>query len=247
MSWRISFGLTLFLIAVGWANADSKTDYPVLLKVISARTDSQATTPSAGANDAPPACDGVNFSAYCHQSKTAVVRNTLLVQDGSGKSFTIACIVDSRWSNCISLPIGETFGAQREKHGFTVWYQNSKGKEVKQSYALVTDAEKSASSANSQPVSPPANPPSSGSAPSATTVSDFHRDTIKCTFSSTPPGAEITIDGRYAGNTPSSVGVSIGTHVVVLSLPGFTNWKRELAVTYGSDLNVNATLQKTPN
>jgi PEGA domain len=244
MNWRMTMFVGLLLIGTVWANADSKSDYPVLLKIMSAKTESLPT--SSGSNDVPTACDGVNFSAYCHETRTAVVRNTMLVKDSSGKSFTISCTVDSRWSNCISLPVGETFGAEKEKHGFTVWYQNSKGKEVKQSYALVTEADKSASPSKAQPSSPTESPASNAAPATATPVSDVRRDTIKCTFTSTPAGAEITIDGRYAGNTPSSVGVAVGTHVVVLSIPGFVNWKRELAVTYGSDLNVSATLQKTP-
>jgi len=32
---------------------------------------------------------------------------------------------------------------------------------------------------------------------------------------------------RYVGNTPTEIGLSPGTHVVVLSMPGFADWKRE--------------------
>lgn len=241
MSRRTNILVPALLILASWAHSESKSDYPVLLKVVSAKTESLPT--SAGSNDVPTACDGVNFSGYCHQSKTAIVRNTLLVQDSSGKSFTIACTVDSRWSNCISLPVGETFGAQKQKHGFTIWYQSAKGKEVKQSYTFVAAAEKPAGSG--KPNSPAANSGTS-LASSSVATSDTRRDTIKCTFTSTPSGAEITLDGRYAGNTPSSVGVTMGSHVVVISMPGYVNWKRELAITYGSDLNVTATLQKAP-
>ncbi len=67
---------------------------------------------------------------------------------------------------------------------------------------------------------------------------------IRCSFMSTPAGAEITLDGKYVGNTPSEIGVSAGTHVVVLSMPGFAEWKRDLAVAADSVVNVEATLQK---
>jgi|HubBroStandDraft_5_1064220.scaffolds.fasta_scaffold02088_3 hypothetical protein len=69
---------------------------------------------------------------------------------------------------------------------------------------------------------------------------------IRCSFMSTPAGAEITLDGKYVGNTPSEIGVSAGTHVVVLSMPGFADWKRDLAVAADSVVNVEATLQKAP-
>jgi PEGA domain len=68
---------------------------------------------------------------------------------------------------------------------------------------------------------------------------------VRCSFTSTPAGAEITVDGLYVGNTPSAVGLITGTHVIVLSMPGFAEWKRELWVAPDSVLNVTANLQKT--
>ena len=68
---------------------------------------------------------------------------------------------------------------------------------------------------------------------------------MRCNFSSTPPSAEITLDGKYVGNTPSEISVSTGTHVVVFSMPGFGEWKRDLTVVAGSVVNVTANLQKT--
>ncbi len=67
---------------------------------------------------------------------------------------------------------------------------------------------------------------------------------VRCNFNSTPAGAEITVDWRYMGNTPSEIGLSPGTHVVVISMPGFAEWKRELAVAADSVVNVTASLQK---
>jgi hypothetical protein len=67
---------------------------------------------------------------------------------------------------------------------------------------------------------------------------------VKCAFTSTPPGAEISVDWRYVGNTPSEIGLSAGTHIVVISMPGFAEWKRELTVGSDSQLSVAATLEK---
>jgi len=83
-----------------------------------------------------------------------------------------------------------------------------------------------------------------GQAPAAAAATTRPRETVKCSFSSTPSGAEVTLDGRYVGSTPSVLGVTTGTHVVVISMAGFAQWKRDLAVTAGSDLTVNAVLQK---
>jgi hypothetical protein len=67
---------------------------------------------------------------------------------------------------------------------------------------------------------------------------------VKCNFTSTPAGAEITLDGKYVGSTPSEIELVTGTHAVVFSMPGFPQWKRELTVLPGSELTVNAILQK---
>lgn len=69
--------------------------------------------------------------------------------------------------------------------------------------------------------------------------------TVKCSFTSTPAGAEVTVDGRYVGSTPSVLGLTTGPHVVTISMAGFASWKRNLTVEPGSELTVNAVLQKT--
>ena len=72
------------------------------------------------------------------------------------------------------------------------------------------------------------------------------KEKVRCKFNSTPPGADITIDSwKYVGSTPSEISLSTGTHVVVISMPGFAEWKRELTVEPDSVVNVTAVLQKT--
>jgi len=211
--------------------------------------------------DTPPRdCDQVNYSGYCHESKVAPVRNTMRVQSGSGKPFDITCVWDSRLSRCVALPIGQSFDARKDKHGITVFYENDKGGASKQLYTVVEAAAAatpptSADAGQKSAVQNSANQNSSsqnsavqatsGTIPAPTNVA-ASRQTIKCSFSSTPPGAEITLDGRFVGSTPSTLGVGLGTHVVVLFMPGFAQWKRELTVSDDSELTVNATLQKTP-
>jgi hypothetical protein len=52
--------------------------------------------------------------------------------------------------------------------------------------------------------------------------------TIKLT--STPPNAEVTLDGRLAGSTPSSLRVSSGDHVLVVRMAGFQAWQKKIHV-----------------
>jgi hypothetical protein len=67
---------------------------------------------------------------------------------------------------------------------------------------------------------------------------------VKCNFTSTPSGAEITLDGKYVGNTPSIISLGPGAHTISFSLPGFVPWTRNLTMSPGSELTVSATLQK---
>jgi PEGA domain len=52
-------------------------------------------------------------------------------------------------------------------------------------------------------------------------------------ISSTPPGADIELDGSFVGNTPSSVGMSPGDHVVKLTKSGYGKWERKLKTSTG--------------
>lgn len=65
-------------------------------------------------------------------------------------------------------------------------------------------------------------------------------------IASTPPGADIEIDGAFVGNTPSTVTVAPGTHQVVVKKKGFTDWNRSLNVT-GGTVSINASLEPASN
>jgi hypothetical protein len=239
----------LLLLAM-FANATSR-DNAIRIKVL----DSETRSVSLGGNDVPKNCDQVNFDAYCNNSRVAILTNTLLVQEGNDPPFHIACTIDSRYSRCTPLPKGESFDGIRQKHGITVYYQDEHGKARKQLYTLVDSAGKpgpppTAAAVATQPVPPAArarqSSPVPAPAPASPTgsVQATSMETVKCDFSSTPSGAEITLDGKYAGNTPSEIALPSGTHVVTFSIAGFIQWKRELTVLSGSELTISAILQK---
>lgn len=52
-------------------------------------------------------------------------------------------------------------------------------------------------------------------------------------ISSTPSGADIELDGSFVGDTPSSVGMSPGDHVVKLTKSGYGKWERKLKTSTG--------------
>jgi hypothetical protein len=232
-------------------------------------------------NGVPTNCEQATFDAYCRATQTAPLVSTLLVQEGDNPPFRIACTIESRYSRCHPLPLGETFDARREKRGVTVYYIDDKGKARSELYTLVDGGGKagphppaaavastpnpaSTGDAAQAPVAPrqsstagnvvrsaradaplpPQNSMSNATPPGPGWVSVVNPEKVKCNFSSTPAGAEVTVDGQYVGSTPSRVGLTTGTHTVVFSMAGFASWKRDLTVMSGSELNINTALQK---
>lgn len=62
---------------------------------------------------------------------------------------------------------------------------------------------------------------------------------------STPPGADIDIDGAFVGNTPSTVSVAPGSRQVTVKKKGFTPWTKTLNVS-GGTIHLNAELEQEP-
>ena len=53
-------------------------------------------------------------------------------------------------------------------------------------------------------------------------------------ISSTPANADIELDGNFAGNTPSSIGVSPGEHTIRITKAGFGTWERKIKSSSGN-------------
>ncbi len=264
---RIAVVQAGLLLAATFASAGSQHD-TVRITVLDSVT--RASTADNN-NGVPQNCEQLTYDAYCRSTTNVPMISTLLVQEGNEPPFRIRCTIESRYSRCIPLPTGESFDARKEKRGLTVYYVDDKGKERKQLYTLVDAGAKtgppavaaavaaqpvaaaaaprqsSAASVPAQPSPAPPAPTSPAPAPSVSAVQAAPSEKVekvRCNFSSTPPGAEITLDGKYVGSTPSKIDLATGTHIVVFSMPGFGQWKRELTVLSGSELNVIAILQK---
>ncbi len=90
---------------------------------------------------------------------------------------------------------------------------------------------------------PPHNPtavsPAQDPAPvSPVVVSERTTVTIK----STPDGADITVDGKYVGSTPSTLRLVPGDHTISVEKSGFKPWQRTITVGDGGAITVDATL-----
>ena len=97
--------------------------------------------------------------------------------------------------------------------------------------------------ANPQGVTPPT--PTVGLTPAAPTPSTaVPEEPALVNFNSDPPGADILIDGNLAGNTPSTLHVEAGRHVIQLRIGGYRSWTRNMVVEPGSSPSIRATLEK---
>lgn len=60
---------------------------------------------------------------------------------------------------------------------------------------------------------------------------------------SVPPGAEITVDGKYLGSTPSTFRLTVGEHTISITKEP---WQRTMMVTPYGNITIDAALEKIP-
>jgi hypothetical protein len=89
------------------------------------------------------------------------------------------------------------------------------------------------SKAAPDPVPPPPQPPPPAS-PSTGTV----------TVRSTPFLSEVFVDGDSMGYTPAKIALGPGKHSFRVEKPGYKAWTKEMTITVGSELTLDATLGK---
>lgn len=90
---------------------------------------------------------------------------------------------------------------------------------------------------------PAANPPAAPAAaqPSAGVMAE---DMTTAVLKSEPPSADLTVDGKYMGSTPSTVRLTPGDHTVLIEKPGYKPWQRTMSVNPGGIVTIDATLVK---
>lgn len=104
----------------------------------------------------------------------------------------------------------------------------------------VTPVPSSASAPGVTPKSPnTSQAPPSDAAPSETDA------LASVQLSSSPSGADITIDGNDVGNTPTLIKLKPGRHTINMTLSGYAIWERSIETAAGESRNFAATLEKT--
>ncbi|MGA7639600.1 MAG: PEGA domain-containing protein [Candidatus Acidiferrales bacterium] len=69
--------------------------------------------------------------------------------------------------------------------------------------------------------------------------------TGRVAIASDPSDAEIYVDGKFVGQTPSKILLASGSHRVELRAAGRKNWERELEVTTDSELTLHPVLEQS--
>lgn len=89
--------------------------------------------------------------------------------------------------------------------------------------------------------SPAANPAVAGN-PSSQGSIDSTLATIE--IKSNPDGADITVDDKFVGDTPSTLKLAAGEHKIRVEKSGFQPWEKTLTVSAETTVTVNPTLDK---
>jgi len=63
---------------------------------------------------------------------------------------------------------------------------------------------------------------------------------------STPDGAEITVDEKFLGTTPSTIQLTLGEHKIVIMKTGFKSWERTMTISPNGSVNLDVSLEKAP-
>jgi hypothetical protein len=87
------------------------------------------------------------------------------------------------------------------------------------------------------PTTTASNPPTPSGDSSATGLSTV-------LVKSTPDGAEITIDGKFMGTTPSTLNLPAGEHTIKIGKGDYKEWNRTVTLSAGSNIKIDATLEK---
>jgi hypothetical protein len=83
------------------------------------------------------------------------------------------------------------------------------------------------------------------STPDAATLTPGSQDAAisSIEIKSTPDGADITVDDKFMGNTPSTLKLPAGDHKIKVEKSRFKVWEKTLTVSAGETLSINATLE----
>lgn len=87
-------------------------------------------------------------------------------------------------------------------------------------------------------------PMSVSGGPSSEGVTTAAMKASSVVIKSSPDGADITVDGKFVGSTPSTVQLAPGEHSITIQKAGFQIWQRAITLSSGGSVTLDATLDK---
>ncbi len=61
---------------------------------------------------------------------------------------------------------------------------------------------------------------------------------------SNPDGADITVNGKYFGSTPTTLNLPAGEHTITLTKAAYKSWQKTVTITPGGTVTIKAELEK---
>jgi hypothetical protein len=193
-----------------------------------------ATSTSIGDSTTTQASGGYsgtrNTSVYGSSTPIYRVFDNLVIE-GTDSVYITSERLRWRWSKSAHVAVNEPVRYYQDGRKLHVLDEDGKEhvievvKEIRKLPALIAQAEAPAQGASSPPT------PSAGQ----TSVA----------IDSTPSGGDIEIDGAFVGNTPSTISLSSGSHMVAVKKTGYNPWSRTLNITSGA-VHLIANLEQIP-
>jgi hypothetical protein len=72
------------------------------------------------------------------------------------------------------------------------------------------------------------------------------KDIATVSILSMPEGAEITVDKKFVGNTPSTLRLAAGDHAIKITSKGYRTWEQSMTLHAGESITIRATLDQEP-
>jgi hypothetical protein len=106
---------------------------------------------------------------------------------------------------------------------------------------------KPASETVAAPAAPAVTPvPPQSSAEPAVPASVASENLATVVIKSNPDGAEISVNGKYIGSTPSTVRLAPGDQAISIEKSGYKTWQRTMTINSGGIITIDAALEKNP-
>lgn len=91
---------------------------------------------------------------------------------------------------------------------------------------------------------PPLPPPEAAPAKPQMEADSAAGELATLVLKSDPDGGEISVDGRFLGNTPSTVRLPPGECTISVQKAGFSTWQKSITITPGGIVTLTAALEK---